>query len=342
MCVIMVCSDSRPTEQMIDKAWAQNDDGVGLAWREEDEKGDPEVVWAKGLMDLKEAKDYIEAAPLPFVVHFRTASIGGIRPILTHPFEVSEEASIALDGRTKGFVLFHNGHWKDWDVFARQAAVTNRMKIPVGRWSDSRAMAWLCHIYGLGFMELLPEQRGVAFGPKKGDLDIFTGPGWTKINNIWCSNDHFLHRSGPGYGTTSTSHSEHGYTGVGRVYPRTMCRHQQCTAGGPFDADGYCAKHPGGKEAPTVAELEQKGTGGSSNVTPFPQLPKGTIIKLDVARDLHKQKDSKGNRLISKQMMKSIQKYYDKMKSPKEQKRTTARKQLETLTQKLCERGLVH
>lgn len=185
MCVIMLVSNTRPTEEMIRRAWDANKDGAGIAWREKDW-----VVWEKGIMQIDRAIELCAKAPLPYVAHFRVASIGGVKPALTHPFLVGAEASVELKGKTKGSVLFHNGHWNMWNDKMLDAAIHSNSRLPDGSdWSDSRAMAWLVHIYGPTLMELLLSQKGVLMSPKK--FNVFTGNGWEKINDVWCSNDFF-------------------------------------------------------------------------------------------------------------------------------------------------------
>lgn len=193
MCVIMVAGKVRPTDEMIRKAWDHNKDGGGAAWREEGANGEIEVVWKKGIENVDEMLDLLHNIPLPFVAHFRIGTVGGKKSTLTHPFLVDRGAGTDLEGRTKGAVLFHNGHWNDWSEKALDAAISSNRKIPVGDWSDTRAMAWMVDIYGFGFMELMTTQKGVLWTPN--DMRVFTGrDGWEEINNVWCSNDNFWTR----------------------------------------------------------------------------------------------------------------------------------------------------
>ena len=193
MCVIMIANKVRPTEEMIRRAWESNKDGGGIAWREGDE-----VYWKKGIDTVEQMIEFMREAPTPYVAHFRVASIGGVKPALTHPFPISPTVSVALQGRTKGAVLFHNGHWSMWNDKALDAAVHSNQKLPVGRdWSDTRAMAWMVNIYGPELLELLPSQKAVIFSAD--DMQIFTGGGWDKINDVWCSNDYFWKGRTGGY-----------------------------------------------------------------------------------------------------------------------------------------------
>jgi hypothetical protein len=185
MCVIFIVNKTRPSDEMVTRAFDHNKDGVGAGWREGDE-----VCWQKGITSLEDAKKLCRELPLPYVVHFRVASVGGVKQSLTHPFVIGKDASIALEGRTKSGILFHNGHWNDWNTKAMDAAIHSNSRVPGGGdWSDSRAMAWLVHIYGPGFMDLLTSQKAVIMTPKK--TNIYVGNGWDKINDVWCSNDYF-------------------------------------------------------------------------------------------------------------------------------------------------------
>lgn len=291
MCVIFLVDQTRPTEEMVRKAWDANDDGGGLAWRETI-KGKRVVKWKKGIEDVQEMVELAKTLPTPFIMHFRIASVGGVRPQLTHPFPIEKTAPLSLKGNTEGYVLFHNGDWRGWSEMGKQAAIGSNTPIPTGKWSDTRAMAWLCAIYGIGFMEMLPEQRGIAFGPE--DMEIFTGNGWTKVNNVWCSNDYFQ--------TRVRAHRSHGTSSHAATLPAEhyhYCKYRTCTEYAGLDKDGYCAKHPNGKELP-------KGTtGGSSTVTPFRQ---GSLISAQEADKLSRK--PKGERVLSRGEAKRVRKLW--------------------------------
>src|SRR5206468_1614308 len=84
------------------------------------------------------------------------------------------------------------GHWNKWnqDAYTLDVAIKTGTPIPMGKeWSDTRVMAWLCAIYGHGFMDWIGE-KGIAYGPE--DIDIFTGRDAFKlIDGVYCSNDYF-------------------------------------------------------------------------------------------------------------------------------------------------------
>jgi hypothetical protein len=167
-------------------------------------------------MKLEEIKELCLTIPMPYIAHFRIASVGGIRKSLTHPFPISEDAPLELEGTTKGAVLFHNGTWHSWSDKIIDTAVHTDFKLPIGEWSDSRALAWMTHICGPGFMEVLPGQRGVYFSTTR--ADVYIGPGWKFINGVWCSNDSPETKS---YKTTRNTHSHHN---AGKVCAAPSCR----------------------------------------------------------------------------------------------------------------------
>lgn len=260
MCVIMFVEKERPTEEMVEKAFDLNCDGGGVAWRE----GDGYVHWKKNL-EVAEMQKLCAELPLPYVAHFRIASSGGKRPELCHPFLIDSSASIELEGRSKNPVLFHNGDWREWRNVSLEAAIKSGKKIPAGKWSDSRAMAWLCSIYGFGFMEFI-DQKGVAFGPKQGETQFFIGSGWVPVDGVWCSNNYFVNRS-------RRSANWH------------ICRHTTCNRGFNLNNDGYCQEHAvvaagpvaskeTGSKSESKSDSKADGSGGAQAkaVSPFQAL----------------------------------------------------------------------
>ena len=203
MCVIFVAREKRPDESMVERAYATNKAGAGIAWQEmrdiENDEGQNVptriVRWEKGL-DEGKIQDLVKQAPLPFVCHFRIPTVGGERASLTHPFPISDDVALYTSGWTQGNVMFHNGHWNPWKDRVLDTAFKKVVEIPGGRWSDSRAMAWVAYHFGIGALEIIDE-KSVAFGP---DLyELFGGP-WHLVNDILCSNTHWQHRGTVGQG----------------------------------------------------------------------------------------------------------------------------------------------
>lgn len=229
MCVIFIADKKRPTEDMITKGYETNPSGAGIAWRETKDT----VQWAKGL-DLEEVQLLAAKVPMPFVVHFRIPTCGGDRPSLCHPFPVDVNSTLALEGTTKGFVLFHNGHWSKWRESMLETLIRKGVKMPSGKWSDSRAMAWTAAHYDINVLELIDE-KSVVISPTQ--IEIF-GTGWTQANDCYVSNTHWQYRTGNRY--------------VGQ-----MCKTRTCTKTrvGTTDYCGDClAIENGRKEAEKKAK----------------------------------------------------------------------------------------
>lgn len=204
MCVIAFADvDSpRPSESMVGRMYLANEYGAGIAWREEKD-GKKVVRWKKGL-SMEDAQKLVQEVPKPFVIHFRIPSCGGPHKSLNHPFPVDHDAGLYFDGETEGSVLFHNGTWGDWRKFSLDTASRQPEKFPIGRWSDSRAMAWCASIYGLGILELINE-KVIVFGPEK--IDIF-GDGWDEEEGVFVSNKGWKHRQWPPYKSNTSYHSQ--------------------------------------------------------------------------------------------------------------------------------------
>lgn len=250
MCVILIAEQERPSPTMIEKAYQANSHGAGIAWREPgttdegapllNEEGEPiiEVRWQKGLT-LDQLQERVASVPLPFVVHCRIASCGGQRPELTHPFPIDEEVELYLNGSTTGDVLFHNGHWNKWKEVAVETAKSMGVRLPEGKLSDTRIMAWCAHHYGRNFIELIDE-KGVSFGPE--NMQIFWGTGWHLLDGVWASNEYFM-TGGKRYGDVTGAYSSGHYS---RICKHGTCRNMS------HDSSGYCSQH---REVPEIGNL---------------------------------------------------------------------------------------
>jgi len=302
----MLVQEARPTPEMIDRAWDSNGDGGGVAWRE-----NGFVMFRKGIMNRKDFAELLAKTPMPYVAHFRVASVGGVQKELTHPFPIELTAPITLVGKTKGYVLFHNGHWGSWNEKAMEAAIRSNKPVPFGDWSDTRAMAWLCSIYGHGFLNFLPSQKGILFGPK--DMDILTGDGWTEINKVWCSNDYFIKKK------SYSNHTPTRFCTVGQCMNHCMPGKETCAVHEPTSNNGGTLTagqtHSGNGNT--------RASGGSSNVSPFPL---GALVTVAHAQMLHRQN------LLSKSALKKIKRDHQWLEAGGK-KAERAKKSLEMHTQ---------
>lgn len=155
MCLIIASpTGKRISDKILEEAARSNGDGAGLAWLQ----GGGIVRFKKGLTveDVKKLLDG-EAKGKAWVAHFRIATHGGVRPELTHPFTIDAEASVALEGEAPS-VLFHNGTFQEWKQYLLQAAATSGTPLPEAPWSDSRALAFCCGVFGKHFLSIIDNQ----------------------------------------------------------------------------------------------------------------------------------------------------------------------------------------
>lgn len=161
--------------------WEANPHGAGVSWIEKHK-----VFFEKGLMTFEDLVALVEGLPRPYVVHTRIATVGGVIPILTHPFVIAPDSPLAFGGSAER-LLFHNGHWSGWEDAAKELPPLE------GDISDSRAMAHImAHKGGKHLRTLVASSQRVVTVSKRGIR--WFGPGWREFNGIWTSNTHWLWR----------------------------------------------------------------------------------------------------------------------------------------------------
>lgn len=138
MCCLIVCpSSTRPALDDLRRIARANPHGLGMAW-----EGDGAIQWMK-TDDVEELHAHSLRLWRTVVIHARWASVGGVNPLLRHPFPITREAELSDRGSAPA-VLFHNGTWRDWDAALGLAGEP----APSGPMSDSRAAAWLSAVRG--------------------------------------------------------------------------------------------------------------------------------------------------------------------------------------------------
>lgn len=188
MCVVVCVPDDkrRPSEAQIEAFWDANGDGAGIAWREKEGLN----KWLKGL-DLATIKQLIARTKTPFIAHFRIASIGGVHSSLTHPFPITEDVDLSLEGEGDFPLLFHNGTWHEWRKDTWECAGSMGYRIPDGKWSDTRALALIAHHYGFGALEMIDQKVAVLRPRGSRVISLYGGPwhphtdSFTTSNNFW-------------------------------------------------------------------------------------------------------------------------------------------------------------
>ena len=187
MCLIVAVTKKTPPLSLYENANTLNPDGIGISWIQKNGL----VKWHKGL-DISELKSIAPFTPIPYVVHFRIATSGGVMSELCHPFPISRKVSIDTDGEAKR-TLFHNGIWFDWKEQLMKGLVATGHKLPLGPWSDTRAMAFLAYHYGEKILELTDEKVVVL----SKDGIKFYGSGWVEKDGANYSNSSAFESLGP-------------------------------------------------------------------------------------------------------------------------------------------------
>jgi len=201
MCVIIavIDKDKVPTLDMLKKCGKTNDDGAGVAWL----KG-AAVRWHKGL-NPEGVFSLTQNLPVPYMIHFRLATSGGYADGLCHPFPVTRRCSLELTGEIhKGRVLMHNGCWAEdeWMQDIRRTIIKRNIRLPGGDFSDSRAMAWLAHVWGDSILSAIPGKMSIL-GPNgiKFWGDWVTHKGMFFSNTSWKYDTYYHGQSGKPYGS---------------------------------------------------------------------------------------------------------------------------------------------
>lgn len=156
MCVIAICNRELTLDEFRN-CWDNNDDGFGMAWFVRSDRDDNglSVRVDKGQMDYVSAYcRYLDNMgninTQPHICHFRLTSVGKTHPCLTHPFVVTSNAIVVENGNdcleytTDLPVLFHNGHYADWENLMIMSAT--EYGFPAGMISDTKI---LCTTFGL-------------------------------------------------------------------------------------------------------------------------------------------------------------------------------------------------
>lgn len=193
MCLIVI--NEKPgcggvPKKTLELGATRNKDGAGIAWIDGDV-----VRWKKGITDFNEIFEIAENVPSPHLIHFRLSTIGGDNSQLTHPFPVTADCSVDLEG-TAPAVISHNGIWSSWQQCV--IALLNKDNIlPSGPWSDTRGIAWTTFHHGEGLLDLIGEKVGLLT-PQ--GITAY-GKGWYRdnFNDLLLSNNPYESTMNGGY-----------------------------------------------------------------------------------------------------------------------------------------------
>ena len=215
MCVIIAKNpeDNYPSLDTLKSAELLNSHGGSIAWLNKNGS----KSYRKGIKATK-IHNIIEKQLKPkgidtALIHFRIASVGSVNKKLCHPFECTRQSELRLSAdNIKHDLLFHNGTWSEFaDVFIEEVGKRNEpFKLSGGEYSDSRIMAILTAMTGHhGKMaKLVTGWNKIAILTSKGIVKY--GTGWITHDGNQCSNDYFIDKPKPQYGTWITNYGNYG------------------------------------------------------------------------------------------------------------------------------------
>lgn len=186
MCCIVIAQSRHLPLEDFNEIWNANNDGLGFAYFKNDK-----VYFKKGFLKAQEAYDAIKDLPLPHCIHFRKQSIGVVSEKLTHPFIVSKDSPLDLEGEVDS-LLFHNGTENTWALLGAAAGIyLSKDEIS----SDSRMIARIAHD-NTRFLETLNSKFVIGDINKKnkqGGNTFFYYGDFTEVDGLWYSNLFWKH-----------------------------------------------------------------------------------------------------------------------------------------------------
>ena len=195
MCVIICIDDGNfPSKKTLKSAEDMNSHGGSIAWLNKDgTKSYKKGIKAKEITKIINTK-LIPKGVNTAIIHFRIASVGGVKKDLNHPFEISSSVTLNMENmNTQKDLLFHNGTWTEYtDVLVDYLRTSKKYNtIPRGNYSDSRIMAYLAHKMGVKKMaRKVTGWNKIAVLTSKGIVKY--GEGWCKYKGNACSNNYFI------------------------------------------------------------------------------------------------------------------------------------------------------
>ena len=243
MCVIGIF-DKVPKLKQLRKMEKANPHGASITWIK-----NGLVNYVKGeKLTSKEILRIInkENIKKDFVIHYRITSSGSTCDELCHPFIINSDGynpQILRDSSDQ--VLIHNGtldeSWKDLLI---QTCISNKIPIPKGKLSDSRATAFLINFLGDGILNLtdLESEKFVIVSPK----GIKKYGKFQKADSILCSNDYHIHDS---WSTGFEDSTSFGFT------CEDLC--SMCDFNGLDVPKSLCTKHNKTEQDMTLDDYEE-------------------------------------------------------------------------------------
>lgn len=138
------------------------------------------IYFKKGI-SAEEIFELQKEAKPPYQIHFRIPTVGGSDKRLCHPFPITKDASLALEGTCRTAMLVHNGHWSEW-----RRGLLNLLQgpMPAGPWTDTRGMVYVVAHFGPETLLLVDEKVSVLFA----DGSVRYWGAWHNHNGNYFSN----------------------------------------------------------------------------------------------------------------------------------------------------------
>jgi predicted glutamine amidotransferase len=195
VCVIICIDDGNyPSKKTLKSAEDMNSHGGSIAWLNKDGTKSYKKGIKSGEISKIINKQLIPKGIKTAIIHFRIASVGGVKRNLNHPFEISNKVELNMENyNTTKDLLFHNGTWTEYtDALVEYLRTSKKtVTIPRGNYSDSRIMAYLAHKMGVkGMAKQVTGWNKVAVLTSKGIHKY--GEGWCSYKGNKVSNNYFV------------------------------------------------------------------------------------------------------------------------------------------------------
>ena len=179
MCVIIAMETKIPSLEVFEQCEKKNPHGGGISW-----VANGKVHYKKGI-EAHEAYDIAVHFGPPCIAHFRISTVGGKPKSLTHPFVVSKKSPLDLEGECDS-VLFHNGHWHNWEKTCFDMVLNKNAVFPIDEMSDSRAMAWITGHCNPSWLGMIGQKVVVQTHNSR----QYFGE-WQEVDDVYYSNLHW-------------------------------------------------------------------------------------------------------------------------------------------------------
>jgi len=189
MCVIAIYEDNYPKLKDLQDMENLNNDGAGFSYIKNNKLYFEKSMNLTAKMIIDKIK--INKIKLPIIIHFRIKSSGILSDSLCHPFIISKNSKTLnkLKGNNVKSILYHNGTYREWQEDLKQICILNKIKIPNGDLSDSKALSFICSIMGDNYLNVIDTESRFIIQTK--DKILKFGK-WSEIDKVSLSNENHI------------------------------------------------------------------------------------------------------------------------------------------------------